>query len=202
MSVRLWLVRHGATDWSDAARLNGWTDVPLNDRGRVRAVVLRSLLSGGAFQGIWSSDLVRAVETARLAMGDPSPEPRLRELDFGLLDGRRWEELPAEVRSALFHFDQFEAPGGESVAALQRRVAEFLHGLSDGDHILFTHGGVIRCLLRAAGRDGYVKPGDFATVCFERGEMPSLNARFPVTAVGRRRQAQKRGKVPSEPNRE
>jgi broad specificity phosphatase PhoE len=44
MSARLWLVRHGATDWSDAGRLTGWSDIPLNDVGRRQAQVLRRRL--------------------------------------------------------------------------------------------------------------------------------------------------------------
>jgi probable phosphoglycerate mutase len=160
MSIRLWLVRHGATDWSDAGRLNGWSDVPLNDRGRVQARLLRRHLAQREFTGVWSSDLVRAAHTARLALGEPVLEPRLRELDFGHLEGKRWEELPAAVRGALLEFEGFEAPGGESTTALRQRVVGFLRGLPGGEQVLFTHGGVIRVLLREAGRDARVAPGE------------------------------------------
>lgn len=159
MSIRLWLVRHGATDWSDTGRLNGWTDVPLNDRGRVQARLLRRQLTRREFTGVCSSDLARAVETARFAFGEPVLEPRLRELDFGHLEGKRWEELPAAVQGALLEFGEFEAPGGESTAALGQRIVGFLRGLPGGEHVLFTHGGVIRVLLREAGRDARVVPG-------------------------------------------
>jgi probable phosphoglycerate mutase len=160
MSIRLWLVRHGGTDWSDAGRLNGWTDVPLNDRGRLQARLLRGQLAGREFTGVWSSDLARAAETARLAVGEPVLEPSLRELDFGRLEGKRWKELPAAVQGALLEFGGFEAPGGESTAALEQRVVGFLRGLSGGEHVLFTHGGVIRALLLEAGRDARVVPGE------------------------------------------
>lgn len=167
MSIRLWLVRHGATDWSDAGRLNGWSDVPLNDRGRVQARLLRRQLARRELTGVWSSDLTRATETAQLAVGEPVPDPRLRELDFGSLEGRRWEECPAEGREALVAFDGFGAPQGESVGELRSRVLEFVEALHDGEHLVFTHGGVIRLLLREEGQDRQVLPGELVRVLRE-----------------------------------
>jgi 2,3-bisphosphoglycerate-dependent phosphoglycerate mutase len=167
MSARLWLVRHGATDWSDASRLNGWTDVPLNDRGRLQARSLAGQLNGRSLAGVWSSDLARTEETARLALREPVVDSRLRELDFGTLEGSRWEEVPVEFQRAMAAFDGFRAPGGESVAELRSRVTRFVEGLPSGDHALFTHGGVIRLFLRATGPDRRVLPGQFAVLTRE-----------------------------------
>jgi len=167
MTVRLWLVRHGATDWSDARRLNGWTDTPLNDRGRLQARSLAERLNARQFARVWSSDLARAAETARLALGEPVLDPRLRELEFGMLEGSRWEDCTADVRGALAAFDDFEAPGGESVAGLRSRVIRFVEELPEGDHLVFTHGGVIRLLLRQTGADRHVLPGGFVLVARE-----------------------------------
>lgn len=173
MSVRLWLVRHGATDWSDAGRLNGWKDVPLNDRGRLQAKSLVERLDGRDFAGVWSSDLVRAMETARLAVGEPVPDPRLRELDFGRLEGRRWEEIPTEIQQALADFEGFGAPDGESVAELRSRVLRFVEALPGGEHLVFTHGGVIRLLLRESGVDRQVLPGQLVRMLDEIPHRPS-----------------------------
>jgi probable phosphoglycerate mutase len=159
MSARLWVVRHGATDWSDAGRLNGWTDVPLNERGRLQATRLAGKLAGRSFAGVWTSDLSRSTETARLAASGSVTDERLRELDFGELEGRTWDECPSEAREALLSFDDFKAPGSEAVAQLRRRVHEFATSLGEGDHLVFTHGGVIKLLLREAGRDTSVAPG-------------------------------------------
>jgi probable phosphoglycerate mutase len=159
MTTRLWLVRHGATDWSEAGRFNGWTDVSLNELGRRQSEHLQDRLRATKFEGIWSSDLVRSTETARLAAGAAVPDRRLREIDFGALEGLTWAECPAHVREALVAFEGFEAPGGESVARLRERVLEFVDGLSHGDHLVFTHGGVIRVLSRGADRDVNVPPG-------------------------------------------
>lgn len=164
MSGLLWLVRHGATDWSDAGRLNGWTDVPLNERGRRQARGLRERLAGKEFSGIWTSDLGRATETGRLAVAGAVPDRRLRELDFGWLEGRRWEGCPVDVQQGLLEFDDFEAPGGESVAQLEGRLFDFIAALPEGDHLAFTHGGVIRLLIRKAGRDERVPLGGLVRV--------------------------------------
>jgi probable phosphoglycerate mutase len=159
ISAWLWLVRHGATDWSDAGRLNGWTDVPLNERGRLQARRLEGALAGKSFAGVWTSDLSRSTETAHLAAFGAVTDERLRELDFGELEGKTWDECPPDAREALLAFDDFEAPGGEAVTNLRRRVHEFAARLGEGDHLVFTHGGVIRLLLREAGRDSSIAPG-------------------------------------------
>ncbi len=164
MNLRLWLVRHGVTDWKDAGRFTGWTDVPLNEQGRQQAEQLAARLAGIEFAGIWSSDLDRAVQTARLAVGWAVPDYRLRELNFGDLEGLAWQECPADAQQALMEFDGFQAPGGESVPQLRQRVLDFLAALPDGDHLLFTHGGVIRLIRREAGCDGYLPPGGLVHV--------------------------------------
>jgi probable phosphoglycerate mutase len=159
VTTRLWLVRHGATDWSEAGRFNGWTDVSLNEVGRRQSERLREHLSATHFDGIWSSDLVRATETARLAGSSAVPDRRLREIDFGDLEGLTWAECPAPVQEALVAFERFEAPGGESVTHLRDRALEFIDGLSPGNHLVFTHGGVIRVLSRGVDGDVNVPPG-------------------------------------------
>jgi len=164
MSVRLWLVRHGATDWSEAGKFCGWADIPLNTRGRRQARALGQRLAAKGFTSIWSSDLARAEETGRLAVGGAAADPRLRELHFGELEGKRWEDCTADMRAALLAFDGFRAPDGESFGELRRRVLAFVNALADGDHLVFTHGGVIRVLLREGGRDQEVPPGQLKRV--------------------------------------
>jgi probable phosphoglycerate mutase len=165
MSVRLWLVRHGATDWSDAGRLNGWTDVSLNARGRFQAKSLAEQLADHRFDAIWSSDLARARETARIAVGEAVSDRRLRELNFGSLEGSLWEDCPPDARQALVAFDQFAAPEGESVTQLRSRVLQFVDALPHGEHLVFTHGGVIRLLLRDRDADRRVLPGEVVHWC-------------------------------------
>jgi probable phosphoglycerate mutase len=171
MSLQLWVVRHGSTAWSDAGRLNGWTDVPLNERGRGQAATLARSLSESTFAGVWTSDLRRSMETARLVRPDAVPDPRLRELDFGAFEGKSWEGIPNEGRRALARFDGFHAPGGESLADLRSRVLLFVGSLPEGRHLVFTHGGVIRLLLREVGEDSSVAPGGLVRLNEIRGSV-------------------------------
>ena len=159
--VRLWLVRHGQTDWNAQRRFQGWADIPLNAVGRSQAEALRPVLEPVAFDGVWSSDLSRAVDTARLAYGEPVTDPRLRELDFGEVQGLTWDELSPPVRDALATFESFHAPGGESLAQFRDRVHGFVDDLAAGDHLVIAHGGVVRLLGSACGVDGFP---DHATV--------------------------------------
>jgi probable phosphoglycerate mutase len=107
---------------------------------------------------VWSSDLRRAVETARLVAGEPAIDARLRELDFGDLEGLKWDECARSQRDALRRFEGFIAPGGESVEQLRKRVHAFLTEIQMGIHLLVTHGGVIRLLMRERGDARTVSP--------------------------------------------
>ena len=146
MTRELWLVRHGQTDWNRDRRLQGRTPVPLNQVGRQEAAALRSVLRDHSFVEAWSSPATRSVVTAQLAYGEAIVDSRLDEFDFGDLEGMTWIELSSEVKEALLEFDGYAAPGGESVADFRHRIEDFVTGLPDGRHLIFTHGGVIRVL--------------------------------------------------------
>jgi probable phosphoglycerate mutase len=155
----LWLVRHGETPASRGRTLAGWTDVPLTAHGEEQASALRPLLAGERFDGVWSSDLQRTVTTARLAFGEPGQDARLREMDFGSLEGQLWETLDPVIQESVARFEGFAAPGGESFDDLRGRVFSFLDELPAGRHLVFTHGGVVRLLSREVGEDHFVPTG-------------------------------------------
>src|SRR5512143_1849133 len=144
----LWLVRHGETPASRGRTLAGWADVPLTEHGETQAAALRPLLEGERFDGVWSSDLRRAVHTASLAFAAQAPRPdtRLREMSFGSLEGEPWETLEERWQQALVRFEGFEPPGGETFEDLRARVIGFVDSLPPGRHLVFTHGGVLRLL--------------------------------------------------------
>jgi probable phosphoglycerate mutase len=158
VTVEVWLVRHGETEWTVGRKFCGWSDPALNDRGRAQARALRPVLAEIAFDSVVSSSSLRAVETARLAYGEPVVDERLRELDFGELEGLSWAECSEDVRAQLLEYETFCAPEGETVAALMERVAAALRALGDGRHLVVTHGGVIRGLLGRAGITDYPQP--------------------------------------------
>ena len=163
----LWLVRHGQTPASRDYTLAGWLDVPLTERGEQEAAALRPVLAPEAFAAVWSSDLLRALTTARLAWGEPRQDRRLREIHFGELEGRYWPDLDGAYRQALERFAGFTPPGGESLEAFHLRVFSFVEELPPGTHLLFTHGGVVRLLSREVGHDEFVPTGTLVVIDWE-----------------------------------
>jgi HAD superfamily hydrolase (TIGR01509 family) len=136
----------------------------LTAEGERQAAALRARLDGQAFDSVWSSDLDRALSTARLAWGEPRADARLREMSFGELEGRSWEALSPEQQGALVRFSGFDTPGGESFEALRSRVLSLVDSLAPGRHLLFTHGGVVRLLSREVGEDSFVPTGTLLVV--------------------------------------
>jgi probable phosphoglycerate mutase len=157
--LELWLVRHGETTYSASKRVAGWSNPPLTDNGRQQAEALRSVIDGRRFAGVWSSDLQRAVESARLAWGEPKTDRRLRECDFGALEGCTYEEADTTYGEVFSEFRDFQAPDGESHESFRGRVFDFVDSLEPGIHLLVVHGGVIRILTQDLGVDRFVPTG-------------------------------------------
>lgn len=164
----LYLVRHASTEWTPLRRLLGSTDLPLSEKGRDEAMALRARLPGGGYEGVWSSQLQRAVETARLAWGEPKIDRRLREIDFGELEGARWDQLSPAQQALLADFDNFAAPGGETTRQLRERVLSFVEELPPGRHLVFTHGGVVRLLLSECGVTRFPGPCELTVIDWRR----------------------------------
>ncbi|MCU1505225.1 MAG: histidine phosphatase family protein [Microbacteriaceae bacterium] len=146
----LYLVRHGETDWNRERRIQGSTDIPLNATGREQARRTGRLLARRHWDGIVSSPLSRASETARIIASEAGlPEPELLsgivERSYGKAEGLTEAEL-----SHLFPGD-IRVPGRESREHVASRVIPALVGLAErklGRHfIVTTHGGVIRAVL-------------------------------------------------------
>ena len=159
LELEIWLLRHGATEFSESARYCGQADVPLSPRGRHEVLPRRADIARTPYQHLWSSDLQRCVETARIVAGEPATDERLREFDFGQIEGLRFNDLDATTQRDLIAFDGFAAPGGETVAVFRERINGFFRDLPAGRHLIVTHGGVIRLLLRQLGHDFRVPPG-------------------------------------------
>jgi probable phosphoglycerate mutase len=170
----LWLVRHGETPASKGQTLAGWTDVPLTGHGEIQAAALRPVLEVEHFDGVWSSDLRRAVRTASLAFaGAARPDPRLREMSFGSLEGLTWVTLEERWQQALVRFEGFFPPGGETFEDLRARVISFVDSLPPGRHLVFTHGGVLRLLSREVGVDLFVPTGTLLVIDWDARRLVS-----------------------------
>jgi 2,3-bisphosphoglycerate-dependent phosphoglycerate mutase len=147
----LWLIRHGETDWNTQGRIQGSSDQPLNAIGLGQALRLAARLAGVPFDAVYASDLERAYVTAETALPDAELrlDPRLRELAYGILEGKAWIELSeAEAAAAArWREDPYRrrVPGGESYDDLVARFASFRAELPEsGTVAAFSHGGTIR----------------------------------------------------------
>jgi len=158
-ALELWLVRHGETTFSAEKRVAGWSDPPLTADGCLQAEALQPVIDGREFAAVWSSDLDRAIQSARLAWGEPQPDRRLRECHFGSLEGCTYEEADSTFGEVFRGFRGFETPGGESHEVFRDRVLAFVAELEAGRHLLFVHGGVIRVLTQDLGVDRFVPTG-------------------------------------------
>lgn len=136
------LLRHGQTDYNVAMRLQGQTDIPLNETGREQARRAGEVLAGIAPDAVVASDLSRAADTARAVAGplglDVVTDPRLRERDFGL-----WEGLHGDVIAERWPEDYAVWRGGghpESVGAERRGHVgvRFADGVADAASRLET----------------------------------------------------------------
>lgn len=146
----LYLVRHGETDWNRQHRIQGSTDIPLNDLGRKQALRTARLLSRQSWDGIYSSPLQRACETAaiigaELGLGAPQTLATLVERHYGVAEGLTDRELDRKYPSNA------PIPGRETREAVAARVMSTLLALAEtspgGRLIVATHGAVIRTVL-------------------------------------------------------
>jgi uncharacterized phosphatase len=151
------LVRHGQTDWNLDRRIQGSTDIPLNDTGRGHALEAAAALAGGTHHAIYASPLVRAQETAQIiareiGLDEPALVPELREREFGEAEGmlvadyiERYGDWHADVPGAEgFGQVRDRALGAMDVIARdsRRRSAPSVESV-----VVVAHGGVIRALL-------------------------------------------------------
>ena len=163
-ATRVLAIRHGETDWNVDGRIQGQLDVPLNAMGRWQVHRLALALADEDIAAIYSSDLLRALETAQaVARGCGRPivtDTGLRERGFGEFEGlsyaeisRRWPALSERWRR---RDPTFGAPGGETLNDFYARsvaAATQLAARHPGQTIaLVSHGGVMDCLYRAASR--------------------------------------------------
>ena len=163
-TVELWLVRHGETTYNAARRIAGWCDPPLTELGREQAAAVRPKLDGMEFNSVWSSDLQRAVETSRLAWGNAVPNEQLRECNFGVWEGRPFDEVDAADATVFLGFRDFDLVDGDSHGSFLQRIEGFVNELAPGRHLLFVHGGVIRILTQDLGVDRFVPTGSVVGV--------------------------------------
>ena len=143
--MKVYMIRHGESEGNRDSRHTGQSQVPLTEKGREDACRAGRLLLGLQFDKVYSSDLIRAMETQALAL--------LRELDVGSLAGRLVQdcrEQLGEVYAICRRDRDFTAFGGESNAMQHERVRQFLSMLEtqpEENVAVFCHAGTITCAL-------------------------------------------------------
>lgn len=152
---RLILVRHGETDWTASRRLQGHTDLSLNETGRAQVRTLVPLLTSLAPDVVLTSDLHRATETAAI-LGYPAAVrlPALREQGLGAWEGNLIDDLLAQSPGAYHDWRAgcHTPPGGEDWAAFCARIEAVLRDAAAQcrqSALIACHGGVIRAALNA-----------------------------------------------------
>lgn len=160
-AAHLCITRHGETDWNADGVLQGWIDVPINQRGHEQADELAEQFKDAGFSIVYSSPLIRAKETAEkiaaaLALPPPLLHDGLKERYFGVIQGIPKSEL-AELNPILFQNISSRNPAtdfeqGESMDDFASRVLNAIMDIA-GNHagqrtLVITHGWVMDVITR------------------------------------------------------
>lgn len=154
--MNLYVLRHGTTVWNLEDKIQGSTDIPLHEKGRQEALLMREKILPLPIDVLYTSPLKRAMETTQIlneVLDLPmSVEPALQEVSFGLWEGLRWKEVQQRFPQ-LFHqipsSGFIDPPEGESYDQAIQRICPFVEGLlkKQQNCLLVTHKAVIRILL-------------------------------------------------------
>lgn len=179
------LVRHGESKLNVEGVYYGILNPGLTEKGKEQAKKTREILKNISYEKIYTSDLKRAIETAEIVNYkelEISIDEELRELNFGIFEGRSYEELlekyPEELKKSQKNWENYNYITGESVLELQKRAINFIEKKIDleKDTVLVTHWGVINTILShyfSNGLESYwkfsVKNGGVVIIEFSEG---------------------------------
>lgn len=161
--MRLYIVRHGETDWNRIHRVQGHTDIPLNDYGRHLARETAEGMKDVRIDLGYTSPLLRAKETAQIILGDRGvplyEDSRIEELSFGSYEGMRTGGEERETGSEAFNrfftdtANYIPPQDAETISQLYERTGDFLteicqrEELRDRCILVSTHGAAMTALL-------------------------------------------------------
>lgn len=178
--MRLCLVRHGETDWNKEKRLQGRTDIALNDNGRFHATKAGEYLKQYTWDRIITSPLLRAKETAEiisrvLDINEVSIDDNVIERNYGLAEG-----LTLDERLEKYPDRNYE--GMEEREILRARMMKALEGYAgeykDENIIVVSHGGAINSVLHTLS-DGEYGSG-ITTLHMGSLSMLKYNCKFEI----------------------
>ena len=156
--MKIYLVRHGETDWNQAGLLQGQTDIDLNAQGFAQAEEAAERLREVPFEIAFCSPLIRAVHTAETILGERkislTTDERLKELNFGPWEGVDIRTIKDASSQPFSNPGSYLPPeGAESFAQLYERSAAFVQQVLlplEGNYetvLVVAHGGVNRSIL-------------------------------------------------------
>ena len=161
--MKLYLIRHGETDWNTVKRLQGATDIPLNENGEALARATAEGMKDIPLDLIITSPLKRAYRTAELVRGERDipllTDERIREICFGDYEGLVSKSEGYSIPDPDFKFfftktDMYQTPpNGESIESLLERTNDFLEelktreDLKDKTILISSHGAAVRAML-------------------------------------------------------
>lgn len=162
--ARLALIRHGHTEWNRMGKIQGRSDIALDESARAELAV-QMLPSPWDRAELWSSPLMRADETARL-IADRAPRhaDALIEMNWGDWEGQHGKTLRADASSGYLDIEdwgwEYQPPNGETPAQLRDRLLPWARGLR-GDAVAVCHIGIMRVLMAAATGWDFRGPAPF-----------------------------------------
>lgn len=153
--MKLYFIRHGQSEGNISGRHNAWAQVSLTEKGKQDAAMAGRLLKNVHFDKVYTSDLIRTIQTQQIALPNAESEALflLREVNVGNLLGRRIEDCAAEYGEEYYanRFETNFAPyGGESYEDLSQRIRQFLTMMENSSYetvAVFGHGTYMTVLL-------------------------------------------------------
>jgi uncharacterized phosphatase len=178
--TEIYLVRHGETDWNRARRIQGRTDIPLNQIGREQARRTARLLARRTWDAVFTSPLSRARETAQiiaseLGLPDPEQVASLVERNYGDAEGLDFRQIEARYP------ERTDVPGREARPDVAERVMRELRRIAESHPceslVIVSHGGAIRAVLSEVGTTwsiNRITNGSIHSFRFEDGSLRLL----------------------------
>ncbi len=159
--MKIYMIRHGQTDWNKKNLLQGRSDIPLNEEGRKMAEEAAYKLKDIDFYRIYSSPLVRAYETAEIIKGDRNIpiicDERIIEMSFGDYEGTYYNKSHMDTDDGIYNFffkpECYTAKNGEVIRDIKERTAAFMKEIIsdeqlEGKSILVSaHGAAIAAMI-------------------------------------------------------
>jgi alpha-ribazole phosphatase len=157
--AKIFLVRHGEVANANERCYNGHYDVALSPEGLRQMLSVADRLRDKPIKAVYSSDLQRASKGAKIIAErhsiEPIPIKDLRELNYGIWEGRRLDEIrrlyPDDVLNRYNNIENYRIPGGETLLEMRERVLSSVNNIIEShrgnDVVIVSHGGVNRIVL-------------------------------------------------------